>query len=213
MLKSKNTADVCLLCNQKDLRFGPQALRCFGQCSTLNIPCNEAYYADPMDTQQWCQPCFDKLGDDIRLENGTETSKADMKKLTNDQGRLEPLDNCDECGNAVHHVCSLFMGGTSSSSDKIVCPICYLVRRLAGTNPESAPFKAVEDLPHGKLSKEIEDGLFETLKGLYEKNGNSSDDAETVHGLNVRVVSDCMRKYSVGSEVRLESRFVFLPTS
>lgn len=166
------------------------------------------YYTDRFKQNYWCEGCYNnhlKEGEPVQLDDGRETRKSLLVRMTNDSTPEEAWVQCDNCQTWNHQVCALF--NTNSTSSTFICPKCYIKEH---TTTEASPpnlsnsVKGAKELPHCNLSQSIEDGLQKTLLKAYEKvaqdRGCTISQVEKAEGLNVRVVSCIEKKHKVREE-------------
>lgn len=167
------------------------------------------YYTERTKSNHWCEPCHSSLSTDqpILLDDGTEVMKSDLHEFKNDALPEEAWVNCDVCSCWVHQICALFNGRMNKSKASFVCPNCFLANeeRMRAQTSDADKFEAAADLPHCKLSKEIEEGVQSALEKAYQDRAKDSGldikDVEKVEKLSVRVVSSVDKKSLVGEQM------------
>ena len=166
------------------------------------------YYTERTKSNHWCEACYATLKDSkpILLDDGTEISKSDLQEFKNDALPEEAWVNCDVCSCWVHQICALFNGRMNKSKATFVCPNCYLANADTSKEiPVSDKFKGAVDLPHCKLSREIEQGVLNALEKAYRDRAKDSGldvkDVDKAEKLSVRIVSSVDKKFLVGDEM------------
>lgn len=201
--------DFCTLCGSQRRLFEPTTLYCSGDCGMQRIRRNATYYTDGTKQNTWCSSCFSDLdeNDKIVLEDGNETRKSDLKKLKNDALPEEAWVQCDECNGWVHQICALFNGRRNKNTAAYRCPKCH-IKNMPDEEPvdTQSRVKVAKDLPHCKLSEDIENGLNRILGKAYQDRatelGFDVSAVEKAEGLSVRVISNMGKTHVVRDEVR-----------
>jgi len=201
-------ADICSLCNSQRRLLRPVSLFCTAACGKQNIPRNSTFYVDSAGSLNWCEECYSTLGEGeiIRLGNGKQTKKVELKKRTNEEAPEEAWIQCDDCESWVHHCCSLFNGDIKKWDGQFVCPKCVMMQRASGEldDPKTG-LKGVSELPKCVMSRALEKGLDDALGKAYleqaSKAGKSISEVEKAHGLSVRVISNVETNQPVGDRM------------
>ena len=209
----KGGKNACALCGNHRRLFDPPSLFCSGQCGMQKIRRNAIYYTDRFKQNHWCEKCYNrlKMEEPIQLDDGRETKKSMLLKLTNDSVPEESWVQCDKCQDWNHQICALFNRSQNSKSTCFTCPKCYIKEQGDATPDGDTPqagsktVKGADELPHCSLSRVIEEGLEKTLSKAYEKvaadRGCTLSQVEKADGLSVRVVSSLEKKHKVRKEV------------
>lgn len=199
---------MCTLCGSHRLLFEPLSLYCSGACGMQKIRRNAIYYTDRTKQNHWCASCYLDLveNDPIVLEDGNEVRKDALQKLKNDDLPEESWVQCDECNGWVHQICALFNGRRNKSSTAYICPKCHIEKAPQGETIEvEKRVKVAKDLPHCRMSAEIENGLNRILMNAYEDRakelGIDVSGVEKAEGLSVRVISNMEKNHLVRDEV------------
>jgi E1A/CREB-binding protein len=169
---------------------------------------NATYYTDRTKQNHWCASCYLDLDENspVVLEDGSNVRKAALQKLKNDGIPEEAWVQCDDCNDWVHQICALFNGRRNKTTAAYLCPKCHIKKTPDGeTVEEEKRVKVAKDLPHCKMSVEIEKGLNGILTKACEDRakelGIDVSAVEKVEGLSVRVISNIEKNHLVRDEV------------
>lgn len=203
---------MCTLCGSQRRLFKPVSLYCGGACGMQKIRRNATYYTDRTKQNHWCASCYLQLDENatVVLEDGSEVRKAALQKLTNDSLPEEAWVQCDDCAGWVHQICALFNGRRNKTTAAYICPKCHIKKTPEDeTVDEEKRVKVAKDLPHCKMSVNIENGLKGILMKAYEDRakelGIDVSSVEKVEGLSVRVISNMEKNHLVRDEVGSET--------
>jgi E1A/CREB-binding protein len=157
--KRKN-GDACSLCGCEKLLFEPPVFYCNGlTCRSKRIRRNSYFFVGGNNQYHWCQPCFDDMKDNQKLELADMTlTKNQLDKKKNNEVPEESWVQCDRCERWIHQICALF--NTRQNKDQrseFVCPSCTIEDREKKNKLEpSSTTPMAEDLPRTKLSEHLE---------------------------------------------------------
>lgn len=214
----EKSGEACSLCGLQKRRFEPSVLYCQGKCNMQRINRHAKYFTDRSKANHWCESCYNSLNPDapVVLDDGSEIRKDDLQGFSNDALPEEAWVNCDHCQSWVHQICALFNGRTNKSNATYTCPRCYLSALDQSPSSVRASMKGAADLPHCKMSRELEEGLQRALGAAYVVKSNELgvgvDDIEKADGLSVRVISNIDKHHFVGDEMLRHYKEKNLPT-
>ncbi|EED87256.1 hypothetical protein THAPSDRAFT_263785, partial [Thalassiosira pseudonana CCMP1335] len=218
--KRKN-GDACSLCGCEKLLFEPPVFYCNGlTCRSKRIRRNSYFFVGGNNQYHWCQPCFDDMKDNQKLELADMTlTKNQLDKKKNNEVPEESWVQCDRCERWIHQICALF--NTRQNKDQrseFVCPSCTIEDREKKNKLEpSSTTPMAEDLPRTKLSEHLEkhvrEKFHEEMARMAKERSEKEDITYDGGGeIYIRQVSSMTRTLDVRERMRKRYSFKNYPS-
>jgi hypothetical protein len=215
----------CTMCKQGCLKQEPCLLICQGRnCSGAKIRKGSIYYIAEDGSRHYCERCFTSLPPVLSQPSGGDAPlyKQDLLKRKNNEELVEDWLTCIKCNAGVHAVCAMYTSYIHGASDYTcsdcqVPNVCSQVSNVAEEDGLEDTFTFVigsatpvplsivgpgnvdlssESLEECAISSFIQQKVRSCMEGI-----TNAD--KTV---NVRVVSDCSRLFSVPEVIRRHFR-------
>jgi len=217
---------ICPMCKQGCLKQEPSLLVCQGRhCGGSKIRKGSTYYLSSDGSRHYCERCFTSLPPVLSQPSSSDAPlyKQHLLKRKNNEELVEDWIECKNCGVAVHAICAIHNPSTHMSNS-FVCPTCQVPDKQDPQGNESNLKRSKESytfLSGAELPVPISD-----VGGNVDLSSESLEECtissfiqkkvrERIQGLpnadktvNVRVISDCDRHFTVPDVVRKHFRMV-----
>eukprot|EP00980_Cylindrotheca_fusiformis_P016260 scaffold4829_cov129-Cylindrotheca_fusiformis.AAC.20 len=216
---------TCVMCKQGCLKQEPYLLICQGRnCSGAKIRKGSIYYIAEDGSRHYCERCFTSLPPVLSQPSGGDAPlyKQDLLKRKNNEEIVEDWITCITCEAGVHAVCAMYNSYVHGAAG-YECPDCRIPNLssqptnvgqedgledtftfLSG-RATPVPISTVGPGSGGVCSESLEECSISSF--IQQKVRNcikSIPNADKT--VNVRVISDCSRHFSVPEVIRKHFR-------
>mmetsp|Transcript_6118 Transcript_6118/g.8952 ORF Transcript_6118/g.8952 Transcript_6118/m.8952 type:complete len:1282 (-) Transcript_6118:50-3895(-) len=224
---------VCVICHQGCLSHEHASLICSGSnCHGAKIRKGAVFYIAKDGSRQFCQRCYTNLqavlphtSDQVESFGSSVRYKRDLLKRKNEEDIAESWLTCKTCKGGVHKVCSMHNEHVHTE-DNYHCPICVMnnqnpeeVDSVAENESDNYTFisgsetpvrldkllgrnsylkHSAEALPETEVSRFIQERVQDCIAKASSPNSEKT--------INVRIISDCEKDFTVPSVVRKHFR-------
>lgn len=219
---------TCLICRQGCLQHEPALLVCCGaHCGGARIRKGALYYITKDGTHQFCERCYTGLPSILlhSVQNEAYRYKQELLKRKNDEEIAEDWITCSDCSGGVHSVCAMHNGYVHDTS-KYACPDCASISTVhplsTDNDSKCTRINLMNETMYTFVSGSVDPVPIASIKATSSPNLNSESLKEspisafiqekvqkvmknTRHAektINVRVISDCYRQFSVPDVVQ-----------
>jgi len=215
---------TCGMCKQGCLKHEPCLLVCMGRnCNGSKIRKGSVYFIAEDGSKHYCERCFTSLQPVLSLPSGGDAPiyKNDLLRRKNNEEIVEEWLTCSECDVGVHSVCAMHNTSAHSVSEYI-CAMCHVadcpeVSNVADEDGVEDTFTflsgSTEPVPMSVVGAGNVDLSSESLEECSISAFIQSKVRNCMHEIpnadktvNVRVISDCSRHFTVPDVVRRHFR-------